>query len=354
MKVLVTGHDGYIGSVLAPMLIATGHTVEGVDSFFFESCDVLPDRARVAARRADIRDIAAEDLQGFNAVVHLAALSNDPMGDLKREWTEDINYRATKALAKAAKAAGVQRFVYASSCSMYGASDSDEMVNEEAPLKPLTAYAEAKVRSEESLTTLADEEFSPVLMRNATAYGVSPKLRADIVLNNLVAWAYTTGTIRILSDGTPWRPLVHVEDICKAIVAMLDAPREQIHNQAFNIGATSENYQVRELAEIVKGVLPDCEIEYAGSNKPDPRSYRVDFSKLARTFPEARLNRTVRYGAMELLQAYRGIGLTRAQFESRKYIRLRQLQHLLETGQLDDTLRFRSPRRPAGLRKPVR
>ncbi|HEX2111113.1 MAG TPA: SDR family oxidoreductase, partial [Gaiellaceae bacterium] len=287
-------------------------------------------------------DVEARHLGGFDAVVHLAALSNDPLGELSRTLTSAINFEATASLARAAKEAGVGRFVFASSCSMYGAG-SEDAVTEEAPLRPLSAYAESKVRSEEALAALADSSFSPVFMRNATAYGVSPRMRVDLVLNNLVAWGYTTGAVKIMSDGTPWRPLVHIEDIARATAAILAAPRDVVHAEAFNVGADAENYQVRDLAEIVRGAVGDCEIQYAGTGDPDPRSYRVDFSKLRRALPELGLRWSARAGAEEILEAYRSIGLTLADFEGHRFVRLKHLKLLLERDELDRELRWRAP-----------
>ena len=260
MRVLVTGHNGYIGSVMVPVLQEAGHDVVGLDTFYFEDCTLKADEAPVPALRRDIRDVQPRDLEGFEALVHLAALCNDPLGDLHPEWTRDINHLASVHLARVARDAGVRRYLYASSCSMYGASGGDASLTEEAPLRPITAYAVSKVRTEEDVSKLADATFSPVFMRNATAYGTSPRLRADVVLNNLVCWAHTTGRIRLLSDGSSWRPIVHVQDISRAFAAALTAPREVIHNQAFNVGGSAENYQVRDLAEIVRTVVPGCSV----------------------------------------------------------------------------------------------
>jgi nucleoside-diphosphate-sugar epimerase len=345
VKVLLTGHHGYIGSVTASALRAAGHQVVGLDTFFYKGCDLLPDDGRVESLQLDLRDVEAGHLAGFDAVVHLAALSNDPLGDLDPELTTDINFRATLRLAQAAEQGGVSRFVFSSSCSMYGASGTESPVDETAPLQPLTAYAESKVRSEETLGELAREGFSPIFMRNATAYGVSPRMRVDLVLNNLVGWALTTGKVRILSDGTPWRPLVHVQDIARATVALLEAPIEAVHAQAFNIGADSENYQVRDLAEIVRGAVGDCEIEYPGRGDPDPRSYRVDFGKFTGTFPGARPTWTAKAGALEIAEAYRSVGLTLDQFEGDRYIRLKRLKLLLDRDELDPDLRWRATAR---------
>ena len=344
MNILLTGHHGYIGSVAGPLLRAAGHEVTGLDTFFYEGCDLRDEDDAFPALRLDLRDADPEALAGQDAIVHLAALSNDPLGDLSPGLTREINFEATARLARAAMEAGVRRFVVSSSCSMYGASQPNRPVDESAPLTPLTAYAESKVLSEEALGDLADESFSPVFMRNATAYGVSPRLRVDLVLNNLVGWAFTTGKVRIMSDGTPWRPLIHVEDVAQATLAILEAPREAVHNEAFNVGRPEENYQVRDLAEIVRETVGDCEIEYAGSGDPDPRSYRVDFTKFQQAFPEAGLRWTVRDGAREVLDAYREVGLTLEEFESDRYIRLQHLRLLLDKGELDSRLRWRAAR----------
>ena len=339
MRILVTGHDGYIGSVMTPILRVAGHEVVGLDTYFYEDCIFGKYFSPVSTIRKDIRDIASTDLKDFDAIIHLAALCNDPLSDLNPEWTYDINHIASVRLAKLAKDAGVKRFLYASSCSMYGAA-GDEILAEDAPLCPLTPYAISKVRTELDVSRLADKDFSPVFMRNATAYGVSPKLRADLVLNNLLCWACTTGKVRIMSDGTPWRPIVHIEDISNAFKAALTAPTEKIHNQAFNVGVDNENYQVHQLAEIVQETVPGCQIEYAGKEGPDPRNYRVDFSKLAKTFPGLKMKWNARLGAKELYAAIQDIRLTLEDFQGRKYIRLTQIKHLLESGNLDDTLRW--------------
>ena len=340
MKVLVTGHHGYIGSVVAPVIAAAGHDVTGVDTFFYEGCDFVDDLAFVKPLRADVRDLNVGDLAGYEAIVHLAALSNDPLGELDTDLTLDINFRASVELARKAKEAGVTPFVFASSCSMYGAAAADEYVTEEAPLRPLTTYATSKVLTEESLAELADADFAPVFMRNATVYGVSPRLRFDVVLNNLAGWAYTTRRIRILSDGTPWRPIVHVRDVADAALAMLSAPAELVRGAAFNIGSNSENYQVRDLAAIVRSTFQRCAIEYAEEAGPDPRSYRVDFGRLARTFPDFETRWAAADGARELRAAFEKADLTLESFQGDKYTRLTRLRLLIAEGRLDSELRW--------------
>ena len=342
MRVLVTGHHGYIGSVLAPYLAGAGHDVTGLDTQFYRGCDFGAEAEPVSGRIADIRDVTPADLAGFDAIVHLAALSNDPLGDLDPSLTEHINGDATLRLARAARDAGVRRFVFASSCSMYGASGTDEALDELAPLRPLTPYAESKVRAEEGLFALAGPDFAPVSMRNGTAFGASPRLRLDIVLNNLAGWAHTTGRIRLLSDGMAWRPLVHIRDIAKAALTLLDAPEEQIRGEAFNIGTDAQNYLIRELAEILAAVT-GCAVEIAEGSSADQRSYRVDFSKLARTFPGLELEWDAERGARELVEAYRQVGLTQEEFDGNRYVRLRRLMSLLDEGNLDADLRWRLP-----------
>jgi nucleoside-diphosphate-sugar epimerase len=341
MRVLMSGHAGYIGSVMAPVLKAAGHQVVGLDTFYFGDCTLGELPEEVPSLRRDIRDVALEDLRGFDAVVHLAALCNDPLGDLNASWTFDINHHASVRLATLARDAGVGRFVYASSCSMYGAA-GDDVLTEDAPLRPITHYAVSKVRTEEDIAKLADRDFSPVFMRNATAYGFSPRLRADVVLNNLVCWAHTTGRIRIMSDGTPWRPVVHVQDIANAFAAALAAPRAAVHNEAFNVGSNGENYRIAELADIVRATVPGCTVEYAPGGGPDPRSYRVDFSKLGRGLPAFQAQWNASFGAKEMYSAFQDASLSFADFAGRRYVRLSQLRHLLQSRLLDSTLRWTS------------
>ena len=342
MRVLVTGHHGYIGSVLAPYLAAAGHDVEGLDTQLYRGCDFGVDASSVSDRIADVRDIEPADVAGFDAIVHLAALSNDPLGDLRPGLTEDVNRDGTLVVARAARDAGVRRFVFASSCSMYGASGTETALDEQAPLRPLTAYADSKVRAEEELFELTDPDFAPVSMRNATVFGASPRLRLDIVLNNLAAWAHTTGRIRLLSDGTAWRPMVHVRDVAKVADALLEAPEDLIRGEAFNVGSEEQNYVVRELADIVSEVT-GCVVEIAEGSSADQRSYRVDFAKLERTFPELAFEWDAERGARELVDAYRSVGLTSDDFEGNRYIRIRRLLSLLDDGKLGDDLRWRSP-----------
>jgi nucleoside-diphosphate-sugar epimerase len=342
MKLLVTGHHGFLGSVVAPFLAEAGHDVTGVDSFLYRGCDLFPGGSPTRDFEGDIRDLSVSDLAGYDAVVHLAALSNDPLGEVDRELTLEINHRASVRLARVAREAGVARFVFASSCSMYGVS-GDAPVAEDAPLRPLTAYAESKARAEEELAELADEGFSPVFLRCATAYGASPRLRVDVVLNNLVGWAVTTGRVRILSDGTPWRPLVHAEDVARTVAAVLEAPHETVRAEPLNVGRDSENHRVQELAELVEQALPGTEISIAGAADPDERSYRVDFGKLRRTLPDLELRWTAAAGAHELAAAYRAAGMTFEDFDGDRFTRVKRLRRLKAEGALDDSLRRREP-----------
>lgn len=342
MNVLVTGHTGYIGAVLVPMLLRANHEVTGLDTDFFDGCDFNDEIVDVPAIRKDLRDVTVSDFTGFDAVLHLAALSNDPLGDLDPECTYEINHRASVRLAELAKNAGVSRFLFSSSCSLYGLAAGAEFLTENAAFNPVTPYGESKVLVERDVSRLADNSFSPSYLRNSTAYGVSPRLRADLVVNNLVGFAYTTGEVLIASDGTPWRPLVHVEDICRAFITILEAPRDVIHNQAFNVGRTEENYQVRDIAKMVEEIVPGSRVKYAEGGGPDLRCYRVNCDKIARTLSEFRPQWTVRRGIEQLYHAYKDHGLTYQEFTGTRYIRLKHLTSLLANSRLDPTLRWRS------------
>jgi nucleoside-diphosphate-sugar epimerase len=339
MRVLVAGDRGYIGAVLVPFLRASGHEVGGLDLGLYEGCDLGPAPDGTAQRAGtDMRDTTSADLAGYDAVLCLAALSNDPLGDLNPDATHSVNLNGTLNLARAAKAAGIERFLFSSSCSLYGAAGS-EGVGEDAEMFPVTPYGQSKVDAERQLALLADDNFSPVYLRNATAYGASTRLRLDIVVNNLSAIALTTGKVHLQSDGTPWRPLVHIEDISRAFLEMLEAPREVIHNQAFNVGRAEDNVQIRDVAEMVREALPGSELTFAADAGPDLRNYRADFSKLTDTFPGLRMQWNVRDGITELLAAYTKYDLTYDDFTSSHFVRLRRLHELLDAGLLDDLLR---------------
>ena len=339
MRVLLTGHRGYIGSVMVPMLQEQGHEVVGLDTDWFERCTFTGTIPEVESINKDTRDIEESDIEGFDAIIHLAGLSNDPMGDFRPMITEEINDAASVRLAEMAKKVGVKRFLFASSCSNYGAS-GDNFLTEEADFNPVTAYGRSKVQVELAVNKLADDNFCPTYLRASTAFGVSPRIRFDLVINNLTAWAVTTGRVFLKSDGTPWRPLVHVEDICRAYIAVLNAPIDLIHNEAFNVGLTTENYQMSELADIVKDVVPGCRVDYADDAGPDTRCYRVDCNKIARVLHGFKPQWTVRRGVEELYLQYKETGLTLEEFEGEKFMRIAHLQWLIKTGLLDEDYRW--------------
>jgi nucleoside-diphosphate-sugar epimerase len=339
MRVLLTGHYGYVGSVMAPMLIAAGHEVVGLDTYLYEGSTFGSEvkTPGLIELRKDVRKVEKHDLEGIEAIIHLAALSNDPLSDLNPALTYEINHQASVRLAELAKEAGISRFVFASSCSNYGAA-GDEYMDETSEVNPITAYGKSKVFTEVDVAKLADDDFSPTFMRSATAYGVSPRLRFDIVVNNLTAWAFTTGKVLLKSDGTPWRPLVHVEDMSRAFMAALHAPREVIHNETFNVGQTKENYQIRDLAQIVAEVVPGSQVDFAPGASADQRNYRVNCDKIANALPEFQPQWDVRKGAQQLYEAFQRVEIDVNDFEGPRYRRISRLKHLLETGKLDENL----------------
>ncbi|RIK34726.1 MAG: NAD-dependent dehydratase [Chloroflexi bacterium] len=342
MRVLVTGHNGYVGTIMAPMLVNAGHEVLGVDTNLYQGSTFgdVPATFGLTEVQKDIRDLDVCDLTGADAIIHLAALSNDPLGDLNPALTYEINHQASVRLAHMAKKAGVERFIFSSSCSNYGAG-GDDWLREESPFNPVTPYGKSKVMAEQDIEVLADDHFSPVFLRSATAYGVSARLRFDLAINNLVAWACTTGRVYLKSAGTSWRPFVHIEDMSRAFIAALHAPRHLVHNQAFNVGRTEENYRIRDIAEIVVETVPGSRIEFAPGAEPDKRNYKVNMDKLARTLPEFKPQWNVRRGAQELYAAYQKTGITVDEFEGSRYRRVSHIKGLIASGRLDENLRWR-------------
>jgi nucleoside-diphosphate-sugar epimerase len=340
MKVLVTGHKGYIGTCLVPMLLEQGFDVAGLDSDLFRECTFDGELAEIPETIKDVRAITPSDVAGFDAIIHLAGLSNDPLGDYDSSLTDEINCKASIRVAELARKAGARRFVFASSCSNYGAS-GDNFLTEEAAFNPVTPYGESKVNVERAVSKLATDEFSPVFLRASTAYGMSPRIRFDLVLNNLTAWAYTTGRVYLKSDGTPWRPIVHVEDISRAYIAALKAPRDSVHNQAFNVGTTTENYQITELARMVESVVPGSRVEFAPDAGPDKRCYRVDCNRIGRVLHDFKPQWTARRGVEHLYETFKRVGLTLEEFEGERFKRISHVKKLIADGKLDRTLRWR-------------
>lgn len=339
MKVLVTGHRGFIGTVMIPILLKEGFDVVGLDTDLYRYCTYGDDPISIPNINKDVRDVAPDDLRGFDAVVHLAALSNDPLGNINPALTYDINHLASVRIAEIARQVGVKRFLFASSCSMYGKA-GDDILDETANFNPVTPYAKSKVYVERDVAPMASDSFSPVFLRNATAYGVSPRIRFDLVINNLVAWAHTTGKILMKSDGTPWRPLVHIEDITQAVVCALKADREVIHGLAVNVGSNDENYQMRDLAKMVEETVPNCAIETEDGAGPDERCYRANFDKIHRVFPNFKTKWTARMGVEQCYQSYLKHGLNSEEYEGVKYKRIAHIEQLIADGKLDTNLRW--------------
>jgi nucleoside-diphosphate-sugar epimerase len=345
MRILITGHRGYIGSVLTPILVDAGHDVVGLDTGYFDECTLVPDEVIVPAIERDLRDVRPEDVAGFDAIVHLGALSNDPIGNLNTSWTEDINTIATIRLAEMAKAAGVRRFLFSSSCIMYGMSEA-AVVDETAPLAPRTDYARSKVDAERALAGLSDDDFGVTFLRNGTVYGLSPRMRFDTVLNDFVARAVTLGKVTVMGDGKPWRPVVHVRDLSRSFAMVLEAPFELVAGEAFNNGAEQLNFAIGELAEAAVSAVPGATLEVLGEAGADQRTYKADFSKYARTFPDFEWEWTPGTGAVELRDAYVAVGLTEADYRDPRFTRLKWLAKLLDEQRLDHDLRWTAAAEP--------
>lgn len=341
MRVLVTGHKGYIGTCLVPMLLAEGFDVAGLDSDLFRECTFDGEIAKIPETIKDVRDVTEKDVAGFDAIIHLAGLSNDPLGDYDSSLTDEINHKASVRIAELARKAGVKRFVFASSCSNYGAA-GDNFLREDAAFNPVTPYGVSKVNVEKAVGPLANDRFSPTFLRASTAYGLTPRIRFDLVINNLTAWAFTTGRVYLKSDGTPWRPLVHVEDICRAYIATLKAPVELVHNKAFNVGQTTENYRISEVARIVESIVPNCKVEFAPDAGPDKRCYRVDCNYIANTLHDFKPQWTVRRGVIQLYEAFKRVGLKLEDFEGERFKRISHVKKLVDSGLLDQRLKWRS------------
>lgn len=339
-RVFVTGHNGYIGSILTGLLTDAGHEVVGCDTYLFSECLFGDDVPDVPSLRKDVRDVTVGDLDGFDAIIHLAGISNDPVGELRPETTYEINHQASVRLAKLAVEAGVRRFLFSSSCSTYGATPGG-WVDEESEVNPVTAYGWSKINVERDVTAMASDEFTPVFLRNATAYGVSPRLRADLVVNNLVGYAMTQGRVLLKSDGTQWRPLIHIEDISRAFVALLEAPSETVHNQVFNVGSNSENYRIREVARLVEEAVPDASVEMAGTAGPDIRDYRVDCSKIAEMVPTFTPQWTVAAGASEIADAFEKFDVGESEFLG-SLMRIEHIKRLQQRGLLNRDLRLQT------------
>lgn len=339
-RILITGHRGFIGSVMAPHFVRAGYEVHGLDTAYYDACTLVPDLEDVPAVERDIRDLEAGDLAGFHAVIHLAALSNDPIGNLNDDWTREINFAASVRLAELARTAGVRRFLFSSSCIMYGVARA-EVATEESPLDPQTTYARSKVEAERAIGALATSGFSPTFLRNGTVYGLSPRMRFDTVLNNLVGAAFTSRQVTVHSDGTPWRPVVHVEDVSRAFQAVLEARAADVHNQAINVGSNALNHRVRELADFAVEAVPGTRLDIVARPDADQRTYRAEFGKFARLFPRFEFRWTARRGAHELAAAFARIGLRRGDFAGERFTRLKWLRRLLDARMLDDSLRWR-------------